>query len=123
MGTDVTKRAVALMQQLTTAASQVAATAVALGQLLAETTADATPREKEYVSVKELVELIPYREQTIRNLMSAGVLRHGVHYYRRRGRVVFVWSAVQTWLRERSADETAPEAFIPVHHARTRKVR
>jgi hypothetical protein len=35
---------------------------------------------REYLSVKQLALLIPYREQTIRNLISAGEFMEGVHY-------------------------------------------
>jgi hypothetical protein len=40
------------------------------------------PIEKEYLSLEELVERIPYRPQTLRNLMCQGVLREGVHYFK-----------------------------------------
>jgi len=53
---------------------------------------------KEYLSLRELTERIPYSEGSIRNLMTAGKLRRGVHYVKPRGRVMFRWSAVQTWL-------------------------
>jgi hypothetical protein len=59
----------------------------------------------EYLSVAQLARLIPYREQTIRNLMSKGVFQLGVHYTKprgRRGRVMFRWSAVRAWLDERA---------------------
>ena len=59
-------------------------------------------------------------EQTIRNLMCAGEFEEGVHYYRRRRRVMFRWSAVERWMQERSPK---PEPFVPIHHARTRKAR
>jgi hypothetical protein len=37
--------------------------------------------------------------------------------------VMFVWSAMQRWLREREGCQLTVEPFIPTHHARTRKVR
>ncbi len=81
---------------------------------------DALPL-REYLSVKQLALLIPYREQTIRNLISAGEFKEGVHYYKRRRRVVFRWSAVQVWLGDPVQPEEAEAPFYPVHHARTRK--
>ena len=78
---------------------------------------------REYLSVKQLVQLIPYREQTIRNLISAGEFKEGVHYYKRRGRVIFRWSAIQLWLGENETMDDANAPFYPVHHARTRKGR
>ncbi len=83
---------------------------------------EAEPRE--YLSVKQVAALIPYSEQTIRNLISAGEFREGEHYYKRRARVVFRWSQVEGWLSERQKDDNpGEEPFYPVHHARTRKER
>lgn len=61
--------------------------------------------DPEYLSIRELSERIPYSEGTIRNLMSKGQLKLGEHYVKPRGRVMFRWAAVRTWLdttRERS---------------------
>jgi hypothetical protein len=57
----------------------------------------------EYVSIHDLCRRIPYREGTIRNLMSSGVFKPGEHYVKANGRVVFLWSAVEAWLRESKA--------------------
>jgi hypothetical protein len=78
---------------------------------------------REYLSVKQLAELIPYREQTIRNLISAGEFKEGVHYCKRRRRVIFKWSAIQLWLNENETCDEGEAPFYPVHHARTRKGR
>ena len=56
----------------------------------------ATPDE--YLSIAQLCERLPYRPQTIRNLMTAGVLRLGEHFVKPRGRIMFKWSAVRAWL-------------------------
>jgi hypothetical protein len=55
---------------------------------------------EEYLSIRDLASRIPYGAQTIRNLLSAGELRLGVHYFKRdgRGRPIFKWTAVQAWL-------------------------
>jgi hypothetical protein len=53
---------------------------------------------KEYLSVRELAARIPYTEGAIRNLMSQGRLKLGVHYVKPRGRVAFCWSAIRAWL-------------------------
>ncbi len=59
------------------------------------------PIEKEYLSLEELVERIPYRPQSIRNLMCQGVLREGVHYFKPTQRkVVFKWSAIRHWIED-----------------------
>ena len=66
------------------------------------------PTTSEYLSVRDLARRIPYTEGTIRNLMSQGRLRLGVHYVRpsgRGGRVMFKLSAVLAWL-----DGREPEA-------------
>lgn len=69
--------------------------------------------EKEYLSLEELVERIPYRPQTIRNLMCRGVLLEGVHYFKPTQRkVVFKWSAIRRWIEgeSRQQDLTIPLA-------------
>lgn len=54
---------------------------------------------KEYLSLGELCQRIPYRPQTIRNLMSQGVLRQDVHYFKPTQRkIVFKWEAVRRWI-------------------------
>jgi len=95
---------------------------------------------EEYLTVRQVAERIKYREQTLRNLMSAGVFKRGVHYFKRRRRVVFVWSSVEQWLREdlrtsadakrsenvieqRASSNAGDQPFYPVHHARSRKRR
>jgi len=65
------------------------------------------PFRSEYLSVKQLADRIPYKEHTIRNLISAGVFHEGVHYYKRRGRVMFSWPAIQNWVQEQDATRTA----------------
>jgi hypothetical protein len=57
------------------------------------------PRE-EYLTVAALAARIGYAPKTVRNLQSAGVLRLGLHWVKPRGRVLFIWSAVEAWLRE-----------------------
>src|SRR5262245_44268450 len=71
-----------------------------VGQLSDEQPGEATPT-KDHLSLNELCTLIPYKPQTVRNLKAQGVLRFGEHYLQRRrhGRVVYVWSAMQRWLR------------------------
>jgi hypothetical protein len=54
---------------------------------------------KEYLSLKELCELIPFAESTIRNKMSKHELLLGVHYFKPGGgRPVFRWSVMKRWL-------------------------
>jgi hypothetical protein len=54
---------------------------------------------KEYLSLRELCELIPFAESTIRNKMSKHELRLGVHYAKPGGgRPVFRWSIMKRWL-------------------------
>ena len=60
---------------------------------------DATPAP-EYLSIRQLADRIPYSEGAIRNMMSRGVFRLGVHYTKPNGgRPVFHWPAVQEWTR------------------------
>ena len=53
---------------------------------------------EEYLTVAQLSRRIPYKEQTLRNLMHQNVFRLNVHYVKPRHRVMFRWSAVQAWL-------------------------
>jgi hypothetical protein len=84
-----------------------------------------TTPTKDHLSLNELCALIPYKPQTVRNLKSQGILRRDEHYVQRRphGRVVYIWSAMQRWLRERQTGSRKVEPFIPAHHARPRKIR
>jgi len=60
---------------------------------------DATPGP-EYLSVRQLADRIPYSEGAIRNMMSRGIFRLGVHYTKPNGgRPVFYWPVVQEWAR------------------------
>ena len=59
---------------------------------------------REYLSVRELAQRIPYREGTLRNLMSQGQLRLGVHYVKPGGRVMFKRTAVLAWLDGRDPE-------------------
>lgn len=63
------------------------------------------PREEEveFLSIAQLCRRIPYKEQTIRNLMTRGVFKLGTHYVKPRGRVIFRWSAVRAWLEGRES--------------------
>jgi hypothetical protein len=97
-------------------------------------------RMKNTSRVRQAAERIKYREQTVRNMMSAGVFRRGLHYYKRRGRVLFLWSRIEQWLEEDAASSDNPgaadsvieengtrndgnEPFYPVHRARSQKKR
>jgi len=95
------------------------------------------PQPEEYLTVRQIAGRIKYGEQTVRNMMTAGVFRRGVHYYKRRGRVLFLWSRMEQWLREDTVGSTetldlpppsvwqdeGDKPFYPVHRARSRKTR
>jgi hypothetical protein len=54
----------------------------------------------EYLSIRQLAGRIPYSEGAIRNMMTRGVFRLGVHFTKPNGgRPVFHWPAVQEWTR------------------------
>lgn len=61
--------------------------------------ADPTP---DYLQLGELARRIDYSPGTIRNLISAGTLLPGIHFERRRGRLIFRWVAMERWLREQT---------------------
>jgi hypothetical protein len=54
--------------------------------------------KKEYLSLKELCEQIPYEAQTIRNLITQGKLVQGIHYFKPHGRLIFKWDAIIEWI-------------------------
>ena len=57
---------------------------------------------EQYLTTKELSALIKMAPGTLRNLIWKRVLKEGVHYVRPTPRkVLFVWSAVEAWLRGR----------------------
>jgi len=59
----------------------------------------------EYLSIRQLAGRIPYSEGAIRNMMSRGVFRLGVHYTKPNGgRPIFHWPAVQEWTRSQPAN-------------------
>jgi hypothetical protein len=65
-----------------------------------------------YLSVRQLVTRIPYAEQTIRNLMSNGELLEGVHFFKRRGRVMFSWPAMRAWVERQSGSGAQPLPLV-----------
>jgi hypothetical protein len=64
-----------------------------------------------YLSMNELVERIPYKEKTIRNLMSTGELVEGQHFFKRLGRVMFSWPAMRAWVE---GHESGAASGIPL---------
>jgi hypothetical protein len=59
-----------------------------------------TLQSEEYLSVEQLSRRIPYKVQTIRNLIWRGVFREGEHFTRITGRPIFIWSRVEKLLKE-----------------------
>jgi hypothetical protein len=94
-----------------------------LKSLRADRGPQAVARTEEYLSVRDLCTRIAYKEQTIRDLMNIGEFKAGVHFYKRRGRVMFVWSAMERWIKAHGTENDPTEPFIPEHHARSRKAK
>jgi hypothetical protein len=67
-------------------------------------------QRKDYLSIKELCKLIPYEEQTIRNLMTQGKLVQGTHYFKPNGRLIFKWTAIVNWIE---GGESGEESAYP----------
>ena len=54
---------------------------------------------KRYLSVKEAAEELGWKPKTLRNKMSAGIFRQGIHYIKRRGiRPRFIRGSLEAWL-------------------------
>jgi len=60
--------------------------------------------ELEYLSIHDLARRINYSEGTIRNLMSQGVFKLGQHYVKPRGRILFKWPAIRSWLEHKGTE-------------------
>ena len=58
---------------------------------------------EEYLTITQLSARIAYSPQSIRNMMSRGVFRLGVHYVKPRRRVLFKWGTIVAWLHRESA--------------------
>ncbi len=84
---------------------------------------EAVPRHEEYLTIPQLCARIGYKEQTLRNLMSIGEFKKGVHWFKPRGRLVFAWSVMELWVRTEQAQDEEIEPFYPEHNARSRKAR
>ena len=68
---------------------------------------------EEYLSVRQLAERLDLAPKTIRNKLSAGVFKKGVHYFTPAGLdgPRFKWSAIEAWLEGKQEKE--PE-IIPL---------
>jgi hypothetical protein len=56
---------------------------------------------EEYVTVAELAERLKLSKKSIRNKMSSGDFREGVHYFRPKGMAPrFKWSAIVAWVED-----------------------
>ena len=64
---------------------------------------------EEYLTTTELSERIKMAPGTIRNLVWKKNLKEGIHYIKPTPRkILFIWSAVETWLRRESAPVHTP---------------
>lgn len=65
--------------------------------------------EKEYLSLKELVQLIPYQPQTIYNWINAGMWRSGVHYFKPTPRkLIFHYPTIKRWVEGKNIGKGHP---------------
>lgn len=61
---------------------------------------------EEYLTVDELAARLKLSRKTIRNKITNGTFRKGVHYFRPKGlRPRFKWSAIKAWLEEEDVAE------------------
>ncbi len=115
------------LQRLTAMSSELRAIAKEIETLIAALRASEVPAPAagEFLKLDVLCDRIGYAPQTMRNLISQGELKVGTHFVQRRrhGKILFIWQAMEQWLRDRELDRSVIEPFIPVHHAHTRKIR
>lgn len=115
------------VKRLTTLSAELRAMASEI-EMMTEALAASPEREspaEELLDLRDLCARIHYAPQTIRNQINQGELKVGKHFVQRRrcGKILFIWPAIERWLRERDLDRSIVEPFIPSHHARTRKIR
>jgi hypothetical protein len=68
----------------------------------------------EYLTIKEVASRLKIKPKTVKNKMSAGVFRKGIHYFSRPGiGPRFKWSSVVAWL-EQGEPNTRSEGSIPM---------
>ncbi len=61
---------------------------------------------EEYLTIGKLADRLSLKSKTIKNKMSSGIFRRGVHYFSPKGiGPRFKWSAVVAWLEEREREE------------------
>ena len=69
----------------------------------------------EYLTTKELSSRIKMAPGTIRNLVWKKTFKENVHYVKPTGRkLLFVWSAVSTWLHGQSQVSTQEKSLINI---------
>jgi predicted DNA-binding transcriptional regulator AlpA len=55
----------------------------------------------EYLPIRPLSQRIGYAVKTIYNLISQGILKEGVHYFKpTKRKLLFYWPAMEAWIRE-----------------------
>ena len=64
----------------------------------------------ECLSLAELAERLRLGQSTIRKMVESGELQEGVHFRRVRRRLIFLWAAIEEYLRTQPAVETAQSA-------------
>ncbi len=65
---------------------------------------------KRYLSVKEAAEELGWKPKTLRNKMSAGIFRQGIHYIKRKGiRPRFIRGSLEAWLEGNENDVSQPD--------------
>jgi hypothetical protein len=63
-----------------------------------------------YLSVKEAAEELGWKPKTLRNKMSAGIFRQGIHYFKRKGiRPRFIRGSLEAWLEGNDNDLSHPD--------------
>jgi hypothetical protein len=71
---------------------------------------------EEYLTIEELSARLKIKPKTIKNKMTAGIFRRGLHYFSPAGlRPRFKWSAIVLWLEEKDKQITEqPADAIPM---------
>jgi len=73
---------------------------------------------REYLHIEQLAELTPWSESAIRTMMSRGLFKEGVHFFKpqgHRGRTIFKWSAVVSYIE--CQVRGAPNDDVPIEFA------
>jgi len=65
-----------------------------------------------YLSTKQLSERVPFSEGALRNMKSNGEFVSGRHFTKKGTKTIWIWSAVEEWLRHHDHEHLTATPFL-----------